>query len=93
MAIWQAASDVRNGRTIPVPKHLRSTGYSGAKRLGSGDGYRYPHDVKDGIVDQEYLGVDKVYYTPTDRGAEAKVQEFLKMVRQREDQEKDAQPE
>lgn len=93
MAIWQAASDVRNGRTVPVPKHLRSTGYSGAKRLGAGEGYRYPHDTKEGIVDQEYLGVDKVYYTPTDRGAEAKVQEFLKMVRQREDHKKDAQPE
>lgn len=93
MAIWQAASDVRNGRTIPVPKHLRSAGYSGAKRLGAGDGYRYPHDTKEGIVDQEYLGVDKVYYTPTDRGAEAKIQEFLKMVRQCEDHKKDAQPE
>lgn len=61
--------------------------------LGSGKGYKYPHEAKEGIVAQEYLGVDKVYYTPTDRGAEAKVQEFLKMVRQREDHKKDAQPE
>lgn len=91
VAIWQASSDVREGRTLPVPKHLKSTGYSGAKRLGSGEGYRYPHDEKDGTVDQEYLGVDKVYYTPTDRGAEAKIQEFLKRVRRREENTNDAQ--
>ncbi len=91
VAIWQASSDVREGRTLPVPKHLKSTGYLGAKRLGSGEGYRYPHDEKDGTVDQEYLGVDKVYYTPTDRGAEAKIQEFLTSVRRREENTNDAQ--
>lgn len=69
-AIWAACRDVREGRTIPVPKHLRSSGYSGAKRLGSGAGYRYPHDEANGAAEQEYLGVDKVYYTPTDHGAE-----------------------
>ncbi|MCH8244189.1 MAG: replication-associated recombination protein A [Planctomycetes bacterium] len=69
-AIWAACQDVREGRTIPVPKHLRSSGYSGAKRLGSGEGYRYPHDQENGAAEQEYLGVDKVYYTPTDHGAE-----------------------
>ena len=69
-AIWAACQDVREGRTIPVPKHLRSSGYSGAKRLGSGEGYRYPHDQANGAAEQEYLGVDKVYYTPTDHGAE-----------------------
>lgn len=91
VAIWQASSDVREGRTLPVPKHLKSTGYAGAKRLGSGEGYRYPHDEKDGTVDQEYLGVDKVYYTPTDRGAEAKIQEYLNSVRRREENTNDAQ--
>lgn len=80
-AIWSASDDVREGRTIPVPKHLRGTGYGGAKRLGSGEGYRYPHDAKDGIVSQEYLGVDRVYYTPTDRGAEAKMGTYLDKVR------------
>lgn len=80
-AIWSAVADVREGRTIPVPKHLRSSGYGGAKRLGSGEGYRYPHDVKDGIVQQEYLGVDTTYYRPTDRGDEAKFAEYLEHVR------------
>lgn len=80
-AIWSAGADVREGRTLPVPKHLRGTGYRGAKKLGSGEGYRYPHDARSGIVLQEYLGVDKVYYTPTDRGAEAKMGEYLDKVR------------
>ncbi|GAF67214.1 unnamed protein product, partial [marine sediment metagenome] len=82
-AVWAAVEDVRSGRTIPVPKHLRSTGYAGAKELGSGEGYRYPHDADDGIVPQDYLGVEKVYYTPTDRGAEAVIREYLARVRQR----------
>jgi putative ATPase len=81
-AIWQAGEDVRTGRTIPVPKSLRSTGYPGAEILGSGAGYRYPHDAKEGIVSREYYGVDKVYYTPTDRGAEAILRERLSTVRQ-----------
>lgn len=83
VAIWSASEDVRTGRTLPVPRHLKATGYAGAKALGSGEGYRYPHDAKDGIVPQDYLGVDKVYYTPTDRGAEAAMQRYLAEVRRR----------
>ncbi len=81
VAAWAAADDVRTGRTLPVPRHLRSTGYAGAKRLGSGHGYRYPHDAKDAIVPQDYLGVEKVYYTPSDRGAEARLGRYLEEVR------------
>ncbi len=82
-AIWAAVEDVRKGRTLPVPKHLRSSGYAGAKRLGAGDGYRYPHDAKDGIVAQEYLGVDKTYYVPTDRGTEERIRRYLENARER----------
>ena len=84
VAIWEAGKDVREGRSLPVPKHLRGSGYAGAKRLGSGDGYRYPHDEKSGIVEDDYFGVEKVYYTPTDRGTEAVLHEYLKHAR-RED--------
>ncbi len=82
-AIWAAADDVRQQRTVAVPRHLRSTGYSGAKRLGAGEGYQYPHDAVDGIVAQEYLGVIKTYYEPTDRGMEAKLREVLEAARSR----------
>jgi len=81
LAIWTACEDVRSGRTLPVPKHLRSTGYRGAEILGAGKGYQYPHNAPEGIVQQDYLGVDKTYYTPTDRGAEARMRDYLEKVR------------
>ena len=81
LAIISARDDIRNHRTVPVPKHLKATGYPGAKVLGSGEGYVYPHDAEEGIVSQEYLGIDKVYYNPTDHGAEATIREYLRLAR------------
>ena len=72
-AIWAAMKDVREGRTLPVPKHLRDKHYAGAATLGHGEGYKYAHDHEGGYVEQDYLGVDKTYYTPTDRGFEAEI--------------------
>ena len=77
LAIWAAMKDVREGRTIPVPKHLRDAHYSGAKRLGHGEGYQYAHDHPEGYAPQDYLGVDKTYYNPTNRGYEAIVSQRL----------------
>jgi len=76
-AISAAMSDVKEGRTIPVPKHLRDGHYAGAKRLGSGEGYKYPHDYAGGIVDQTYLGVSRTYYLPVDRGYESEIRKRL----------------
>ena len=73
LAIWSAMKDVREGRTIPVPRHLRDKHYKGATQLGNGQGYKYAHDYKEGYVEQDYLGVDKTYYTPTDRGFEQEI--------------------
>jgi putative ATPase len=82
VAINEAIADVREGRTIPVPRHLRSTAYGGAQRLGHGNGYKYAHDYEGGFVDQDYLGVDKTYYRPTDRGYEAEISARLVRLRQ-----------
>ena len=81
VAIWTASSEVRDGRTIPVPKHLRDAHYFDAKKLGHGENYVYPHDSADGYTPQEYLGVDRVYYSPTDRGFEAKIKTKLEELR------------
>lgn len=81
MAIWLAMEDVRQGRTIPVPRHLRDTHYAGAKRLGHGKEYKYPHDAASGFVAQEYLGVDKIYFEPTERGFEGSMAERLRALR------------
>lgn len=88
LAIWAAMKDVQEGRTIPVPKHLRDTHYKGSARLEHGQGYQYPHDAEEGIVRQDYLGVDKTYYQPTNRGYEATISQRLEkwreFLRQRE---------
>ncbi|MCH2596476.1 MAG: replication-associated recombination protein A, partial [Pirellulales bacterium] len=73
--------DVREGRTMPVPKHLRDSHYSGAKRLGHGEGYEYAHNAEDGIATQEYLGVDREYYTPVSRGFEVELGHRLAEIR------------
>ncbi|MCL2329863.1 MAG: replication-associated recombination protein A [Phycisphaerae bacterium] len=80
MAVWVAAQDVKEGRTIPVPRHLRDKSYRGAKRLGHGQGYKYAHNYDGGYVDQSYLGVDKTYYEPTDRGYEATIRNYLNKI-------------
>lgn len=77
LAIWGAMKDVREGRTIPVPKHLRDGHYAGADRLGHGKGYQYPHDHPEGYIAQDYLGVDKTYYHPTPHGSEAQIRKLL----------------
>ena len=77
MAINQAMSDVKTGRTVPVPRHLRSGAYSGAKELGNATDYKYAHNSETGYVEQTYLGVDKTYYQPVDRGYEQKIKAYL----------------
>jgi putative ATPase len=76
-AIDAALEDVKSGRTLPVPEHLRDANYKGAERLGHGKGYEYAHDHPDHFVAQDYLGVDKIYYEPTEQGVEKKIKERL----------------
>ena len=84
MAIWEAVADVKAGRTIPVPKHLRDGHYKGAKELGHGLGYVYPHKSPTGFVAQDYLGADlgKKYYRPKELGREKNIIEYLKKLQE-----------
>ncbi|HOY57572.1 MAG TPA: replication-associated recombination protein A [Verrucomicrobiota bacterium] len=75
LAIDAALEDVRSGRTLAVPQHLRDAGYGGAKRLGHGVGYKYAHDYPEHFVPQDYLGATRRYYQPTDQGIEKKIKE------------------
>ena len=71
---------VQEGPTPSVPPHLRSTGYSGAQQLGHGEGYDYPHDHSEGVVEQQYFpdGVPaEAFYRPSVHGEEAEVIERL----------------
>lgn len=73
VAIDSALADVRAGAAGTVPPHLRDGHYAGAAKLGNAKGYRYPHNVPEGVLAQQYppdglIGRD--YYEPTQRGAE-----------------------
>lgn len=82
-AVWSAVSDVQSGQTIPVPPHLRDSHYEGAKKLGFGIGYQYPHDSPLGYVEQDYLGrpLEKPYYIPKDVGREKNIKEYLEKLK------------
>jgi putative ATPase len=82
-AIDAALEDVRTQRVVPVPMHLRDASYGGAKRLGHGAGYQYAHEGAGGWVNQDYLGVEKAYYEPVDRGQEAEFKVRLEELRRR----------
>ena len=83
LAIGAARRDVREQAVIPVPRHLQDRHSSGAERLGHGLGYAYSHDAPDGIAAQDYLGVEKRYYEPTDRGLERDLAARLAEIRRR----------
>jgi putative ATPase len=82
-AVAAASGDVKNNRTVPVPRHLRNAPHPGmAEQWGYGKGYQYSHDYAGGVSpDQDYLGVDKTYYVPTDRGYEKQIAAYLEYVR------------
>jgi len=83
LGIMEARADVREARVLPVPVHLRDPHYPGAKRLGHGEGYQYAHDHPEGVAAQDYLGVEREYYRPVDRGFERQLAERLDEIRKR----------
>lgn len=75
-AVDAAMADAEKGGYGPVPVHLRDTHYAGHDRIGSGDGYKYPHDFPGHWVKQEYMPPEvrgKKYYRPTEMGHEATI--------------------
>ncbi len=80
-AIDAALADVRSGRTLEVPAHLKDAHYAGAKQLGHGEGYQYAHSFAGHFVPQDYLGEPRRYYEPSDQGVEKKIRERLERWR------------
>ena len=75
---------MRDGAVGEVPAHLRDAHYQGAKVLGHGTGYEYPHDHPRWLGRQQYLPdeqADKRYYEPSAHGDEADVAERMKRQR------------
>jgi putative ATPase len=80
LAITEAIADVRTHPDEPVPLHLRNAPTSLMKDLGYGSAYRYSHDHPGAFVEQQYLpdGLrDRIYYRPTEQGAEKRIRERL----------------
>ena len=86
-----ARREVREGALVPEPIALRDGHYAGAKKLGHGKDYVYSHTAPDGVVDQDYLGIDRQFYTPSPRGWEGEQAQRLAEIRQRIRQARDEQ--
>ena len=66
-AIDMALYDLDNIETGDIPIHLKDAHYAGAKKLGRGVEYKYPHNYPYHYVEQQYLPdaiADKKYYVP-----------------------------
>ena len=88
-AIAAASRHIReHGAKLPPP-YLRDAHYSGARRLGRGEGYVYPHEEPGGVADQPLLPDELAgerFYVPTDRGREAALRERLEELRRHSDE-------
>ncbi|GCD11126.1 replication-associated recombination protein A [Clostridium tagluense] len=87
MAINKALKDIEEKNIGGVPPYLRDQSYSGAKKLGHGVGYLYPHDYEGNYVKQQYLPdelIGTVYYEALDNGYEKKIKERLKILKNKE---------
>jgi putative ATPase len=86
VGLSRARKDVRElGAELPPP-YLQDAHYPGARRLGRGTGYEYPHGLPDGVSEQPLLPEtlrDRRYYEPTERGFEARLTERLAALRKR----------
>ncbi len=77
IGVEEALKDVREGRTLDVPDHLRNPATAASKRMGFGEDYKYPHDFDGHVVDQSYGVSGKQYYRPDGIGYEKVIAERL----------------
>jgi putative ATPase len=85
-AISRASAHVREHGAGEPPPYLQDAHYPGAKKLGRGEGYRYPHDEPDAVTDQPLAPEDvrdERFYAPTDRGFEAELRTRMEWLRRR----------
>ena len=83
-AYQKALSDIRHKKIDDIPNHLKDSHYSGAKDMGYGNSYKYPH-AYGGYVKQQYLPdnlyKEKVkYYEPTNNGSESSFKKYLESL-------------
>jgi putative ATPase len=81
MALNKAREDIRSGRIMQVPEHLRNVH---VKSIGKDafDDYKYPHDYENHFTAQDYLPIDCEYYTPTKMGYEDTISKRMEWWKQ-----------
>ncbi len=84
VALEVATSEVKEQGNLPIPPHLCDAHYPGAKELGHGLDYKYPHNYPGHYVKQQYLPYELRggrYYEPSDNGYEQKIKEHFKKLK------------
>jgi putative ATPase len=85
MTIDRALYDIeRDGKSYPVPLHLKDSHYRDAAKYGFGKDYKYPHEFPDHYVKQDYLPGElkgKIYYEPDGQGKEEEIKERVEKIR------------
>jgi len=54
-AVDAALYDIQSGKMGDIPPHLKDAHYQGAKKMGHGSNYKYPHEYPNHYVKQQYL--------------------------------------
>ena len=83
-AIKRARAWVRDHGTPEPPAPLRSAAYPGAKKLGRGLDYDYPHSHPEGVAEQELMPEEAVgerFLELSEHGEEAELRERLERIR------------
>jgi len=83
LAIDEALDDVRSGRLLEVPEHLKNVHVTAVGKEGLEVPYKYPHDFDDAVVPQDYLPVSKRYYRPSNQGYEETLAKRMEQVAKR----------
>ncbi|MBI5748190.1 MAG: replication-associated recombination protein A [Nitrospinae bacterium] len=85
--IDKAIHDIeKDGKSYPVPVHLKDSHYRDASKYGFGKDYKYPHEFPEHYVKQNYLPdklKGRVYYEPDGQGKEAEIKERLEKIRKK----------
>ena len=83
-ALGRARAWVREHGTPEPPSYLRSAAYPGARKLGRGENYDYPHDQPDGVSEQELMPAELAgerFLDLSEHGEERGLRERLERIR------------
>ena len=89
LAIESALADLEGVDFGSIPDHLKDAHYSGAKNLGRGRGYKYPHDYENNYIKQQYFPnkiKGKIYYNPQNNKMEKAISGYLEQLKSNKNQ-------